>query len=62
MVQKYLEQVVAKVKSQGKPNGNYIAVITQRAQAAIKEIVPARYRLAVRMALISQAAKFTKGI
>ena len=62
MVQKYLEQVVAEVKSQGKPDGNYIAVLTARAQTAIKKLVPAHYRLAVRMALIGQAAKFTKGI
>lgn len=63
MVNKYLNKVVETVMVQPKPTEtgfDYIKVMTTRAEAAIKSVVPGKYRLAVRMALIKYAGQAKK--
>ena len=63
MVQQYLQQVGMKVLSQGKPtNGDFVGTLTERAQAAVREIVPANYRLAVRVALRKYAKQINQAV
>jgi len=62
MVQNYLKSVVMEVASQGKPNGDFITVMTARAKAAVRKVVPSNYRLAVRMAIRKQLATATEAV
>jgi hypothetical protein len=62
MVQHYLKQVGKAVISQGKPDGDFATVMTARAHTAIRQIVPANYRLAVRVALKRYAKQLVSGI
>lgn len=56
-VQGHLTKVMEVVMKQGKPSdsGNYMATMIERVQTAIKQNVPAKDRLAVRMAILKQA-------
>jgi hypothetical protein len=67
MVQQYLQQVGMAVFAQGKPsNGtDFVTEMASRAKTAIKEIVPANYRLAVRVAVkryLKQLTAAARGI
>jgi hypothetical protein len=47
----YLKAVAVAVGSKGKPQGDFITGMAKFAKEAIKEVVPANYRLSVRMAI-----------
>lgn len=57
----YLKLVGTNVAAQGKPSGDdYIKAMGERVQAEIRKSVPARNRLAVRMAIRKYTKQLTK--
>ncbi len=64
MVQQYLAQVGMAVVAQGKParGTDFVAEMANRAKVAIKEIVPANYRLAVRVAVKRYLKQLTAAV